>query len=353
MRGRFGELYAILRESAGEWSRDGAPQLSAAIAYYAIFSLAPLLVIATWVAGIVFGEKAARGEIVGMIDQLTGRVAAEQIETMIQNAGNAQGGVLATLLGIAALLFGATGVFYQLSSAVNRVWGIEDTTSGRLEFLRDRALSFALVVAVGFLLIVSLLVSAVLSGFVKAFEHSIGSTGALLRVAELGLSLAVLTLLFALLYRYLPDRRVAWRYLWIGAGTTSLLFVIGKFAIGLYLGRSAVATTFGAAGSLAVVLVWIYYSSLIFLFGAEVTEVVERRRKHEAQGRAAPPRGCAAGPTSELPHPYPELGWDSRRSGSGVGIAAGAAGGLTLGCVGGVVTTFVLLVRSLRLLLRR
>lgn len=297
----------VLRESAREFVNDRAAHLSAAIAYYAIFSLAPLLVIATGVAGVIFGERAARGEIVGMIDQLTGRVAAEQVETMIVNASTARGNVLATIAGVAALIFGATGVFYQLSLAMNRVWSIEEDSVGILGYIRDRLLAFALVLGVGFLLIVSLLVSTVLAAFTRVFEQSLRGIDPAMRLIEFGVSFAILTLLFAALYRYLPDRRVSWTYLWAGAATTSFLFAVGKLAIGTYLGRSAVASTFGAAGSLAVVLIWTYYTAMIFLFGAELTEVLARRRRHSEAGRVAPPRGCCATPSMPEPVPYPDV----------------------------------------------
>lgn len=357
VEGRLRSGWVIVRESAREWLEDRAPQLSAAVAYYTIFSLAPLLVIAVSLAGFFFGEKAARGEIVTMIDQLVGSVAAEQIQTMIEEASRAEGGVIATALGIAALLFGASGVFFQLSRAMDQIWGVTDQRGGGLKgFVKNRLVAFALVLSIGFLLLVSLVVSALLAGLARVIEERFGGVGPLWQAAELGVSFAVITILFAVLYRYLPSIRIDWRYLWAGAAVTSLLFAIGKFAIGMYLGRSSVASTFGAAGSLAVVLIWIYYSTLIFLFGAEMSEVIARRRRHAEAGgsdESLPPRRCASD-SDPAPQPYPLLEHGPKKTArAGAAFAAGALGGAATGCLGALTGLVLVAVRGVLRVFRR
>jgi membrane protein len=274
------KLFEILKDSAGEFAADKAPRLSAALAYYALFSIAPLLLIGIAIAGFVFGEQAARGEIVSSISGLIGQQGAEGVEQMIAGASERRGeGIAAAIGGFIALLFGAAGVFSQLRDAFNTVWGIEPKKSGGIRsFLRERLWTFGLVFSVGFLLLVSLVLSSVLSALGRFFSDRIPLGEPVWHAVNLAISFAVIALLFALIFRYVPDVRIAWRDVWPGAIFTSLLFVVGKFAIGLYLGRSSVADGYGAAASLVIVLLWLYYSGMIVFFGAEFTEVWARRR---------------------------------------------------------------------------
>lgn len=352
MNSRLRAAWSVLRESGAEFSKDRVPQLSAAVAYYTIFSLAPLLVISISLAGLIFGERAARGEIEGVIDDLVGPVAADQIETMIEEAGRAEGGTLATILGIGAMLFGASGVFFQLSMAMNQIWSVDPSRTGVKGMVFKRVAAFGLVLSVGFLLLVSLVASAALAVVGRVVEQQVsGGLGPLWRFVDVFASFAVITILFAILFRYLPDTRVEWRSVWAGAALTSLLFAVGKFAIGSYLGTSGVGSTFGAAGSLAVVLIWIYLSALIFFFGAEITEVIARRQR-KAAGEKEEAR------TSESEHlrsaeeqvsPLPPSGGGS----AALPFAAGAASGLAVGCAAALVAGVIAMVAAALRLFRR
>jgi membrane protein len=272
---------SLLKESFQEWKEDDALQLGAALAYYTIFSIAPLLLIVIAVAGFVWGREAVQGQIVGQVDQLIGRQGGVAIQTMIANAAKqGQGsGILATVIAAVTALFGATGVFAQLQNALNKIWNVEAKPGrGILGFVKTRIASFGMILGIGFLLLVSLVVSAGLSAVDTYMTGLMPGAGVLFTILSFVVSLALITLLFAMIYRFLPDVRIAWRDVWVGAAATSLLFTIGKFLIGLYLGRSSVASVFGAAGSLVIVLLWIYYSTQILFFGAEMTQVYARHR---------------------------------------------------------------------------
>ena len=275
---KFHNPLPLLKETFTEWKEDDALQLGASLAYYTIFSLAPLLLVAISVAGLVFGREAAQGQIVGQIQGLVGRQAGEAVQTMIVNANRQGSGVLGTIIGIGAILFGATGAFAQLQSSLNKIWEVKPREGrGVLGMLHDRLLSFGMVLAIGFLLLVSLVVSAALASL-GSFTTGLGpGMEAVLGAVHFVVSLGVIVLLFTLMFRYLPDVHIAWRDAWVGATVTALLFVIGKFLIGFYLGNSAVGSTYGAAGSLVILLLWIYYASQILFFGAELTQVYARR----------------------------------------------------------------------------
>ena len=282
----------LVKQAFSEWNEDKAPMFAASLAYYTMFSIAPMLVIAVSVAGMVFGEEAARGEIQAQLQELVGESGAQIIEQMMISARKPSTGILATVLGVLALIFGATGVFVQLQDALNHIWDVQPPKrNGVLEFLRARFLSFAMVLVIGFLLLVSLVVSAALAAIGAWFDHLFPGWSTLWQGLNLLVSFAVITVLFAMMYKILPDTRVAWRDVWLGAAVTSLLFSLGKFAIGLYLGRSTVASSYGAAGSLAVVLVWVYYSAQILFLGAEFTQVYARSHG----SRAGEPRPAAKG----------------------------------------------------------
>lgn len=268
-------MLKLLKDTVAEWQEDKVSLWAAALAYYTIFSIAPLLIIAISIAGAVFGEEAARGEIVGQIRGLVGQQGAEAIQTMIENANRpSSGGFIATLLGIGTLLFGASGVFTQLQDALNAIWEVKPKPGQGIKgVVKSRFLSFAMVLVIGFLLLVSLVMTAALSALSNFFSHLLPGADGLWHVVNLGIAFGVITLLFAMIYKFLPDAKIPWSDLWVGAAATAFLFTIGKFLIGLYLGHSSIGSTYGAAGSLVVVLVWIFYSAQIILFGAEFTQV--------------------------------------------------------------------------------
>jgi membrane protein len=270
--------FGMLKESFKEWNDDDALSLGAALAYYTIFSLAPMLLIAISVAGLVFGREAAQGELVGQMRGLVGQQGAEAIQTMVANAGKQGSGVLGTIIGIVTILFGATGVFAQLQSSLNKIWNVEAKPGkGIWSFLRNRILSFGMVLGIGFLLLVSLAVSAAIAALDTYVTGIFPGAEVLIGIVTAVFGLAVITFLFAMIFRFLPDVKIAWKDVWVGAVTTSVLFLIGKVLIGLYLGNSSVASTYGAAGSLVILLLWIYYSTQILFFGAEITQVYARR----------------------------------------------------------------------------
>lgn len=271
----FGSIFTLVKASLRDALEDDVFSLSAAIAYYTVFSLPPLLVVLVGVAGLVFGAERVEEMIATQVQGLIGPGASEAVQGMISNAGDVGSGIGSKLLGIGALLFGASGAFGQLQKALNRAWEVEPRGGGGLVgVIAKRFISFGMVVTIGFLLLVSLVVSAVLTAFGDAASGVVGAglTGALLQVANVLVSFGVITVLFALLFKVLPDADVAWRDVWVGSAVTALLFTIGKGAIGLYLGTADPGSAFGAAGSLALVLVWIYYSALILLVGAEFTQ---------------------------------------------------------------------------------
>jgi membrane protein len=280
MAGALGTVTTLAKETVTRWTEDKASALAAALAYYSLFSLAPLVLIAVAVAGLVFGEQAAEGQLYSQLSGLIGDPGARALEGIVASMHEQQGGgVIATIVGIATLLFGATGVFVQLQDSMNTIWKARPpTTNGIVEFFRVRLLSFSMVLGIGFLLLVSLILSAVLAvvgGYLGMFLPRGYAVGQALNAT---VSLVVVTLLFAMIYKLLPDTPVAWRDVWVGALLTSFLFTIGKFAIGFYLGKASVASSYGAAGSVVILLVWVYYSALILYFGAEFTHVYSMRR---------------------------------------------------------------------------
>jgi membrane protein len=289
----------LVRETLSEWSKDKASRLAAALSYYTIFSVAPLLVIAIAVAGLVFGRKAATDQIVYEIRGLVGDQGAQVIQTILQNASKTSSGVLATIIGIVTLLIGASGAFGQLQDSLNTIWEVKPKSGrGVKGVLRDRFLSFSMVVVIGFLLMVSLVLSAFLSGVGKYLSGQLPMSSVVMQAINFGISFAVTTLLFALIFKVLPDAYIRWRDVWVGAAVTALLFSLGRFLIGLYLGRSSVSSAYGAAGSLVVLLLWVYYSAQILFLGAEFTQVYAKTfgkaiiPKPNAE-RLFPPAGAA------------------------------------------------------------
>ena len=270
--------FGLIKESFKEWKEDGALDLGASLAYYTIFSLAPMLLIVTGIAGMVWGREAVQGQLVGQMQGLVGQQGAQAIQTMIANAGKHGSGVLATIIGTVTILFGATGVFVQLQNALNRIWDVEPKPGGGVwGFVRNRLLSFGMILGIGFLLLVSLVVSAAMAS-IDQWADTLGGVGHVLaRILSFAVSFGVITFLFAMIYKFLPDVKIQWRDVWIGAVVTALLFTVGKFLIGLYLAKSTVASTYGAAGSLVILLLWTYYSAQIVFLGAEFTQVYASR----------------------------------------------------------------------------
>ncbi len=295
--------WALTKETFSEWSDDNAPRLSAALSYYTAFSIAPLLVIVIGIAGLIFGQEAARGQIVGQIEHLVGHQGAEAIQMMLAGASRPSSGIIATVVGIATLLIGATGVFAELQDSLNTIWEVKrNPQQGVWGTVRQRFFSFTMVLGTGFLLLVSLVLSAGVAAFADVLDGSIPGFAALSKVLTFGIGLAVTTLVFALIFKVVPDVKVEWRDVWIGALVTALLFSLGRFALGEYLGRGAFSSSYGAVASLVVVLFWVYYSAQIMLLGAEFTQVHAR-----ARGRVIEPdRNAVRISLDQLPGQAPE-----------------------------------------------
>ncbi|HLJ75130.1 MAG TPA: YihY/virulence factor BrkB family protein [Casimicrobiaceae bacterium] len=343
-------LWSLARQSVSQWSEDFAPSMGAALAYYTIFSIAPLLVIAIAVAGFFFGNEAARGEIFGQLRGLLGERGADTIQAAVASAGQTGHGTFAAIVGIVALLLGATTVFGELQSDLDRIWDSpKPAHSGIRGVIRGKLLSFGMVLGIGFLLLVSLVLSAALSALGKFWSGWFPGWDIVLQIVNVVVSFVVITGLFAMIYKLLPRCDIGWKDVWIGAAVTSLLFVIGKLLIGLYLGRSSVASSFGAAGSLVVVLLWVYYSAQIFLLGAEFTRAYSyshgtrsgqaKPGKANAPTRGAPTTGTRSKPEDEgasrdpqpAPAPVPPSG--PKPAFAKLRIAAGVAA--TLGLAAG------------------
>jgi membrane protein len=273
--------FRVAKETLASWSRDAAPRMAAALAYYTTFSVGPLLLISIAVAGVVFDPDAARQEILYQVTGLVGRQGAEAVATVIEHAGrDKDGSLIAAIVGAVILLFGASGVFGELQTSLNQIWKVEKKKGrGILGFLRDRFFSFTMVLGIAFILLVSLVISAglqALEGFISGWPVN----AILMKVLYAVFSFSVLTGLFALIFKVVPDARTRWHDVWLGAAITAGLFTLGKIAIGLYLGKSGVAGKYGAAGSLVVFLIWIYYSAQILFLGAEFTRIWAEHHGH-------------------------------------------------------------------------
>ncbi len=271
-------VWSLLGETLHEWYEDRAPRLGAALAYYTVFAMAPGLILIIALTALVLGKAAAQSQIIGEMQDLVGVAGAQVIRAAIESAGSAGSSLHTTALGAITLVFGLWGVFGELQDALNTIWGVTARPGrGVFGIIKARFWSFTVVVGVGFLLLVSLAASAWLAALAKFFSEQLPLPAAVMQVANALLSFAVIGLMFAVIYRLLPDVRLAWRNVWIGAAVTALLFTLGKALFGLYLGRSAVTSVYGAAGSFVVILLWIYYSAQVFFFGAEFTKVYSRR----------------------------------------------------------------------------
>ncbi len=281
MKHFFKLIIDVVKATAGKWLQDKAPQSAAAVAFYTIFSLAPVAVVVVGVMGILIGEEAIRAELIHQVHDLIGPEGAKIVRTSFDRLNTQGGSIMATVVGMLILLFGATTVFAQLQAQLNRMWHVESKPGQNLlSFLRARLLSLGMILIIGFFLIVSLVVDATLSYVSNIAVLKLPGLNGAIELANFVFSLALITALFSAIFKYLPDVKLRWSDVWVGAALTALLFELGKTLIGIYLGRSAVVSAYGAAGSLVVVLLWVYYSAQILFFGAEFTQVYASKRGH-------------------------------------------------------------------------
>jgi membrane protein len=265
-------IIAVLKESYNKWSEHQAPRLGASVAFYSVLSFAPLLVLVTAVIAIVFGQESAQHELIHVARQWVGEKGAQTVDSLLKNAQKPSSGIFATIAAFTTLLFGASGVFGELHDALNIIWEVPPKTDGGVfALIKDKLFSFGMVLSVGFLLLVSLVLSAGLAYVGRYFGNLVPLPTPVLEAINFIVSIAVITALFALMFKYVPNAEVSWRNVGVGAVGTAVLFTIGKFLLGLYLGKASVGSPYGAAGSLVAVVVWIYYSAQIFFFGAEFT----------------------------------------------------------------------------------
>ncbi len=276
------KFFKLLRQTFTEWNEDHAPRLAAALAYYTAFSIAPLLVVVIGIVGILVSQDTVQKQILYEVQRSVGSDAAKMVGELITNASKPAEGVLATILGIVTLLLGAGGAFGQLQDALNTIWDVDPSATGKQNSgvifqIQNKFLSFGMVLVVGFLLLISLVLSTVLAAVGTYFTNLLPGTEFILGLANTLISFIVITAMFALLFKFLPKVKIQWRDVIVGAAMTAFLFSIGRLLLGWYLGRSSTASAYGAAGSFVLILVWIYYSAQIFLFGAEFTQVYARR----------------------------------------------------------------------------
>ena len=288
---RWADIKLLLRESFDQWSLHKGPRLGAALAFYTLLSLTPLLLVIVSIGALVFGRQAAQSQLVWQVEDLVGPAGAHAIQSLLEGSRHTTHGLLATALGLLTLLFGASGVLIELRDALNTIWDVppvpQTGLQSFLQLVKDRLFSFALVIATGFLLMVSLVVNAWLAALGRFASQHLPAPEGVLDVANAILSFLVITSLFAAIYRIMPDTRIEWRDVMLGAAVTSLLFTAGKFVIGLYLGKATFASTYGAAASIVVLIVWVYYSGQIFFLGAEFTRAFANR--YGSQPLAAAP----------------------------------------------------------------
>ena len=287
-------LYNFMKEAIEAWTDDYAPSMGAALSYYTVFSIAPLLMIVISVAGLVFGEDAARGHVTAQLSGFLGQEGATAIEGLLKSVSLQNKGIVGTAVGAVLLLVGATTVFAELQSALDRIWRVpeRDKPQGLIGLLRARLLSFGLILGIGFVMIVSLVASAAMSALGDWWAPLFGGWAILLQVVNFLLSFALVTLVFGMIYKFMPSVHLGWRDVWFGAVATAALFTVGKFLIGLYIGKSGVTSGFGAASSIVLLLIWVYYSAQIYLLGAEFTWVYAHRfgskkgQEHEVERRS-------------------------------------------------------------------
>lgn len=273
-------VFDLFKETFVDWNADKAPRLAAAVAYYVALSLAPLMVLVILIVGVFFSEASVQSQIVEQVNRSIGPTAGELVNSLIDSANSFDGGLFSTVIGLGTLLFASVNVFSQLRGALNAIWGVEETpqVNGFLGFVIDKTVSLGMVLVFIFLLLVSLIISTLLSVLDGVLAQALpDAVDFLLSALSLGISFGLITVLFALIYRFLPNAHIEWRDVWVGAAITSGLFTLGETLLGLYLANSSTASVYGAAGSFVLILLWIYYSAQIVLFGAEFTQVYARR----------------------------------------------------------------------------
>jgi membrane protein len=271
---------AILKETVSQFLAERAPRMAAALAFYTTFSLAPLLIIIIAVAGLAYGQDAAQGKIVGEIQGLVGISGASTVQDLINNARKPATGAVAAVIGLVTLLVGATGVATELQDSLNTIWNVKAAaTNGIVAILKQRLMSFAMILGIGFLLLVSLVLSAAVTALTTLAGQAMTAPDLILHVADFLFSFAAITVLFALIYKIVPDAEIRWGDVWLGASAASLLFAAGKLVLGFYIARSGVESAYGAAGSFVVLLLWVYYSAQILFLGAELTQVQTTSRR--------------------------------------------------------------------------
>ncbi|WP_158044304.1 YihY/virulence factor BrkB family protein [Skermanella pratensis] len=292
----FGKAWQVLVTAFNGWLEDRAASMGAAIAFYTLFSLAPMLLLIIAIAGLVFGPEAAQGALMGQLEGMMGREGAAALQAMIASAGKPVSGTIATVVALVTLIVGATTVFAELQSSLNVIWKADPPPGSSVVWLvKVRLLSLSLIGAIGFLLLVSLVVSATLTALSDYLAGIMPGLDLMMQATNLVISLAVVTTLFAMIYKMLPDTRIPWRDVWFGSFITAVMFSIGKLLISLYLGSSNIASAYGAAGALVIVLMWVYYSAQIFLFGAEITWAFSLTHGSRARGHAQPAAEGRAG----------------------------------------------------------
>lgn len=272
-------LVTIVKQTGSDWLDDDASRLAASLAFYTLLSLAPLVIIAVAVAGVVLGPEAARGQIADELSRVVGRDAARGLQAVVASAQSPASGTVGTIIGVITLFVGASGVFGELQYALNAMWEVRAKPGrGILGEVKDRFFSFTMVLGVAFLLLVSLLLSTLLSAVGHSFAPLLPGGELVWQVCNFAFSVALITALFALIFKYVPDVEIAWRDVWAGAAVTAILFTIGKSLLGIYLGKASIGSSYGAAGSLVVLVVWVYYSAQILFLGAEFTQVQAKLR---------------------------------------------------------------------------
>lgn len=277
-------LWGVITTTVDEWQDDRASTLAASLACYTLLSMSPLLVLTVAIVGFVVGKDAARVQIGGQVREVVGPQASQVVEDVMIHASEPTGGIIGTVVGVTVLLLGASGVFSELKDSLNAVWEVK-TKPGRgiLGIVVERFFSFTMVLAVAFILLVSLVISTVIAAMGVTISNTLPGGATVWNIANFVLSFGVVTVLFALMYKVIPDVKIGWGDVWPGAAVTAILFTIGKYALGLYLGRSSVASPYGAAGSLVALVLWVYYSAQIFFLGAEVTQVLTRLRGNKME----------------------------------------------------------------------
>jgi membrane protein len=335
------KYFSLFKQTINEFGQDKVPRLGAALAYYTIFSLAPLLLIVIAIAGLAFGHDAAQNKIFDQLKGALGPTTASGVQEMVKNAAKPKSGTVATIIGIITLILGASGVFGQLKDALNTIWDAEPKKGGGvLGLIKDRFLSFAMVFGVGFLLLVSLVIDTAIAAMGTYAKDNLPGGEALWHIVELSFSFCVITVLMAMIFRLLPDLKIEWRDVWLGAALTSLLFVLGKFALGIYFAKSAVGSSFGAAGSLVIVLLWVYYSAQILLFGAEFTQVYAR-----AHGSLKETEKTKQPEPAKQPPPIPAVVYKPSRTGGAAKLVIGGVAGLLIGALAAVVSAMIIVLK--------